>query len=186
MLTCLDQLIAPRAKPGAILALLGLTVALGSLLVVVKSHLGDVPLPGGQLVYSSEQVYEALAASGGEGRRWFLLFQLLDLSFIPVYSLLFAATIRWAYRALAADRQRVAMLSVAPLLGALADSMENGCLLLVLAAYPRQLWLVATVAGAFTAAKWILVGGSVLIASVGLLGVAAQWARRRTAFVPGH
>jgi hypothetical protein len=159
------------------LCLFGLMSLLAVILTLVKTQLSDPALPGGQFGYTAEEAYRALGTVGGDGRGWFTVFQLVDLLFIPTYALLFATTISATARALIGRESHWRGLCLIPLLASLVDYVETGCLLILLTAYPRHLAELATVAGVVTTAKWSLVGGSALLASVGLLGVLVQHAR---------
>jgi hypothetical protein len=168
-----------RASEGTMVRILScLLGVLVPLLLIVRANAGDAPLPGGQFGYSPEEAFRALDAVGSDGRWWFTAFQVLDLALIPAYSLLLAGAIR---------RARLGWLGLClvPLLAGAADYAENGCLLILLAAYPQTLTDVALAAGAATSAKWALLGGASLLALSGPLGVAfsraATWLVEHTA-----
>src|SRR6266498_2583261 len=100
MIGSLSDWIGSRSSLKTRLALLGLVCLFVPILAIIKASVPDPALPGGQLSYSAEQAYRALSEVGSDGRRWFTVFQLVDLLFIPAYTLLFATTINVTYRTL--------------------------------------------------------------------------------------
>jgi positive regulator of sigma E activity len=180
----LFRLIKSCSTPRTILILFGLLLAFVPAFVALDVHLGGTTPPDALFGYSAEQAYRAFEAEGDGGRRHHLLFEVVDLLLIPVYSLLYATTIAYTGQRLFGQSSRVVNLGISvPLVAGLVDYAENGLLMSLLLIYPQPLVGLATVAGVFTMAKWTWVYTGISLAGLGLLGLLGQallrWHQRR-------
>jgi hypothetical protein len=168
-----------------ILFLVGLLLVLTPILAVLRLNIGETP-PDGTLGYTAEQAYQMLDAAGDAGRQYHLVFELLDLFYIPVYVALLATTIAYTFRKLFGRSDRVVnavdLVLMVPLFAGLVDYAENAALLTLLARYPEQLPALAALAGALTSVKWTLVTLAFCLAASGGtaigIGAAIRTARR--------
>jgi hypothetical protein len=177
MIAALGRRIGSISRPRTTLALLGVLCLFVPVFVLCAANAGDAALPGLQPGYSADEAYRALRQMGEYGRRWFAAFQLVDFGFIPTYALLFATTISWTYRRVFGLEGRWTGLCLVPVLAATVDYAETACLLALVIAYPLPLVGLASAASVLTSVKWALVGGSLLLALLGLAGVAIKSGR---------
>ena len=186
MFAALDRLTRPHATLGTMLGLLGFLVLFAPAFVILRMQLGaTVPLDA-MFGYSAEQAYQLLAAEGGGGRRVHLLFEIVDLLLIPVYTALYATAIAYGAQRLPGPWRRVlAICLFVPVLAGLVDYAEDASLLALLWAYPDRMPTVATLAGMLTLAKWVLVYASLALTIVALLGAAVRTWRHREAYRQG-
>lgn len=165
--------IATLRAIGALSALVGLFVAVFQALSVrIRAHSGGIRPLDAQFYYSAERAHATLAAQREPGRRLYRYYNLVDFLFPPVYGLLMAASITHSFQRLFGRDSGALRLNLLPLLTAAADYLENTCIFVLLATYPRRWDRLATVAGLLTAAKTILLLLSALLIAAGLLGVA--------------
>lgn len=186
MFAALDRLVRPHATLGTMLGLLGFLVLFAPAFVILRMQLGTTVPPEAMFGYSAEQAYQILAAEGEAGRRVHLLFEIVDLLLIPVYTALYATAISYGAQRLPGRWHRVlAFCLFVPVLAGLIDYAEDGCLLTLLWAYPERLSTLATIAGVLTFAKWVLVYASLGLTFLALLGAVVQAWRDRRAYQQG-
>ena len=163
--------ITSRSSPRTMIILFGLLLAFAPAFVALNRELGGLTPPDALFGYSAQQAYRTFDAESEAGRRFHLIFEVIDLFMIPVYTLLYATTISYTARRLLGQGSRVVTWAMAiPLLAALADYSENAVLMTLLASYPQRLDALAAVAGVFTLTKWALVSAACVLAILGLLG----------------
>jgi len=127
-----------------------------------------------ELHYGATRAYEMLAAYGEQGRRLYLIgLATVDLILPAAMATLLAMALTLA------GARRLAWL---PFAMALADYLENACLMVLLARYPSQLPRLAATAGWLTSAKQALFVASLLT----LLLTAARRMIPRTAREPAN
>ncbi len=133
--------------------------------------------PDTSLYYSAEELYAMAGAYGEAGRASFIRAHFtFDVVWPVVYTLfLMIAISEPVGRAFPVDSwwQRANLL---PLAAALFDLLENASTALVMARYPAQLPVIASLAGVFTAGKWLLVFANFLVL---LAALTARFWRRR-------
>jgi hypothetical protein len=187
MFASLDRLIRRHATPGTMLGLLGFLVLFAPAFMILRMQLGATVPPDAMFGYSAEQAYAALAAEGEAGLRVHLLFEVIDLLLIPVYTALFATAVAYAARRMSRPWSRLlAWGTLVPVLAGLADYAEDGCLLTLISAYPERMPALAAVAGLLTLGRWLLVYASLGLAVVGLVGAAIQAQQPRSAMLSDH
>jgi hypothetical protein len=166
------------STPRTMLILFGLLLLFVPAFVILKAGIGVPTPPDAMFGYSAEQAYRAFDAEEASGRRYHLIFQVLDLLLIPVYASLFATTIAYTFQRLFGRGSPVVNLGiVVPVLAGLVDYAENVSLLTLLWTYPEPLLALAAVSGVLTMLKWALVGAGCSLALLGLFGIALQAAR---------
>lgn len=127
--------------------------------------------PDGRFWYDADVLRGILSAFSDEQRALYARSELtLDVVFPMAYGSLLAILAAWAF---AEPRsQRVVLL---PLVAAASDLVENVLNAWLASAYPDGPWALGTVAGAFTAIKWVAAGTSVLlVAGAGLRALARR------------
>jgi hypothetical protein len=124
-----------------------------------------------RLYYSAQEAFRTIESYGAEGRALYLRFLAADFIFVPIYGLAFALLFTRLAIALwgrASSRLRVNLL---PLGIALADFVENSCLLLLLAGYPEHSLFVGALAGMATLTKQMLTFSSLLFLAYSCLSL---------------
>ncbi|RMG91102.1 MAG: hypothetical protein D6706_18645 [Chloroflexi bacterium] len=121
----------------------------------------DVPAPDLMFTYSASRLYEVADALGENGRFAYIRDRFtLDVIWPVIYTFFLVTTISWlAQHGLerTSGWQRANLL---PLAAVLFDLLENVSTALVMARYPAETAVVASLAGFFTLFKWLLVGAS--------------------------
>jgi hypothetical protein len=120
--------------------------------------------PDTSVYYSPSDLYRMAEAYGPQGRLAYLRARwTFDLAFPLVYSAFLVTAISWLWsRAVSLDSPwRRA--NVVPLLAALFDYLENSATSVVMARYPAQTPVVASLAPVFTLIKWALIMASFVL-----------------------
>lgn len=146
----------------------------------LASYSGGVRLVDSLYSYSPAEVYGMIAAYGDQGRPFYILTTLTaDLLFPLDYAFLLALLIVATYRRAFPGGRMARPMSLFPFLTALADLLENACLVTLLAGYPGQLIFIAQAGSFFTTVKWSFLIISLVLVLVGFVGWAAAGLRPR-------
>ncbi len=140
--------------------------------------------PDTSLFYTPDELYEMAEAYGQEGRRAYIRARFtFDLIFPLVYLFFLVTAVSWVYGKAFAAASVWRWANLFPVLGALFDYLENTSASIVMARYPQPTPVVDTLAPVFTFVKWIFVGGSFVVLTVGLVAWGVQWmgSHRRSA-----
>lgn len=138
--------------------------------------------PDLRFTYSAENLYDIAQSYGVDGRAAYVRDRLtFDVAFPLSYGLFFATAIAFAFRRTWPQWLGLRSLSVVPLWAMAADLLENLALVGVMRLYPQPSSLLAALAAAATAAKWVLVGLSILLTTLGLLAYLFSSLRRARA-----
>jgi hypothetical protein len=175
-----------RAASGRVaLAALVIFLLFGALVLPGQAALAEADgrgagSPDTSFFYAAADLYELAEAYGADGRQAYIRSRFtFDLVFPLVYVFFLTAGISWLYRRAWAEDSLWQRANLAPLLGGLFDYLENGSTSLVMARYPAQTAVVDTLAGVFTLAKWLFVGGSFALLLVGVGAALWRWLRTR-------
>ncbi len=137
---------------------------------------GDAGSPDMSFYYSTGDLYQMAEAYGEEGRGAYIRARFtFDLIWPLVYTAFLATALSWLYGRAFPLGSRWQRANLAPVLGALFDYLENISTSLVMLRYPAQTPLVDVLAPAFTALKWVFVGGSFVLLLGGIVIAAWQW-----------
>ena len=149
-----------------------------------ETYAGEVGSPDTRGFYSAEDLYDIAEAYGETGRRLYVRSRFtFDVVWPLVYALFLTTAISWVYARAFSPDSRWQLANLAPLLGAGFDYLENAALSLVMVRYPSRTPVVDTLAPAITVMKWLFVGGSFLLLTIGIAVGAWRWlaSRKRTA-----
>ncbi len=163
------------AQGRTILLLLGLYLLLTFLVFpIIAGQLGT--LSGGvgmldtQFSYTPQQAFQAVEAYGAQGRPLYGISALTaDLLYPVVYSLLLALALVYTFRRAFPPQSPLQGTVYLPFFAALADLLENACVVILLASYPQQPESVAQAANLFTGLKWGLLLVSIILALLGII-----------------
>lgn len=132
--------------------------------------------PDTSLFYTAGQLYDWAEGYGATGRQAYIRARLtFDVIWPLVYTFFLVTALSWLTRRGFAARSVWQRANLVPLLGMLFDFLENGATVLVMARYPAETPVIATLAGVLTLLKWVFVGGSFVLLITGV--VAAGWRR---------
>ena len=125
-----------------------------------------------EMVYSADKAYAVLKAQGEAGRSFYRrLLLTTELVFPLAYRGFSAVLITYLFSRWLPPQSPWRFLSLLPLVGMLADYLENTLVLSLLFAYPQRLNTVAAVAGAATRVKWASNYVDYTLIVVGLIGL---------------
>jgi len=134
---------------------------------------GGLSVPDLSIGYTPHSVYSLLDAFGQSGRDLYLSRILpLDIVFSFCYLLFFAITLSLLLRHLFPARNELQGLIIIPVIGGIADIVENFCFIAVLLAYPDQHPIIITCASVFTKLKFVSNISAMLMILVGLVVIA--------------
>lgn len=135
-----------------------------------------------EMFYSPEEGYAVLEAQDAEGRAFYRRLLLsTELIFPVIYRFFNAVLIAYLFSRWLPTASPWRYVSLLPLVGMVADYLENGLVLRMLGAYPEQLNTVATMAGTATMIKWGSNYADYTLMVVGLVGVVIQAIAKRRA-----
>jgi hypothetical protein len=138
----------------------------------------DVGSPDLSLFYSADKLYRMAEAYGPEGRRAYIRARYtFDVAWPLVFTAFLTTSISWLTgRAYPLD-SRWQLANLAPIIGGLADYMENLSASLVMWRYPARTPVVDVLAPVFTFVKWVFVGASFVLLVVSLVVALRRWVR---------
>ena len=135
--------------------------------------------PDLSIYYSAEQLYEMAEAYGEQGRADYVRVRFtFDLIWPLVYTFFLVTTISWVYKRSFTSQNFWQRVNLLPLLGMTCDYLENISTSLVIYRYPAQTLIIDWLAGLFTTMKWLLIGGSFVVLTVGIIIAIWQWIRK--------
>lgn len=140
----------------------------------LKALSGGVGLLDLRIFYSAGEAYRAMGKYGAAGRELYRHFLMLDLLCLASYGLGFALLLSRFLPAVAGGRWQY--LNLLPLGIALADSVEDIALFVLLQAYPGQVGALGALAGLATLSKHMLSAASLL--TLGIAACSWPWRRR--------
>ncbi len=132
---------------------------------------GEANMPDTNIGYTYEQIMEAFDSLGSEGLGVWSQVHLLDLIFPLGYGLAMAIGTAMESRMVFPDRLQMRNLALIPLIGVVADYVENVLVASQIAAYPEVSELVVAVASIVTTAKWVFIYVGFLVILILLFAV---------------
>lgn len=124
----------------------------------------EAAAPDLSLYYSAEKLYHMADEYGEAGRNAYIRARFtFDLIWPLVYTFFLAVTISWLFNRTLSLEAGWRRLNLAPVIGMLFDYLENISTSLVFWRFPEQIPLISSLAGIFTAFKWLFVVGSFLL-----------------------
>jgi hypothetical protein len=133
----------------------------------------DAGVPDLSLYYSADTLYEWAEAYGEGGRRDYIYS--FDLVWPLAYGFFLVTGITWLFGKAFPTGSVWRLANLVPLAGVLLDYLENISVSLVMYRFPQETPVVVSLAGLFTAIKWPLVGGSILMLLIGLIAAIWKW-----------
>ncbi len=131
---------------------------------------GGLSVPDLSIRYTPQSVYSLLDAFGQAGRDLYLSRILpLDIVFSFCYLLFFAITLSLLLRHLFPARDELQGLIIIPVIGGIADIVENLCFIVVLLTYPGQHPEIIIFASVCTKLKFVSNISAMLLIVLGLL-----------------
>jgi uncharacterized membrane protein HdeD (DUF308 family) len=133
-----------------------------------------------EMFATAEHIYDILDKQGEAGRAFYRRLLLTTEVVFPlvyrIFNVLFLAFLfgRWI-----APDSRWNKLCLLPLVGMIADYIENALVLTMLFSYPQRLYGMASVVGVVTTIKWLSNYTDWCLMAVGLLGLVLAYMLRR-------
>jgi hypothetical protein len=141
---------------------------------------GEVGSPDMSFFYTADKLYEMAEAYEEQGRAAYIRARFtFDLIWPLVYMLFLSTMISWLLKRVHLSENRWRWANLAPLLGTTFDYAENISTSLVMYRYPESTDILAMFAPIFTAIKWILVAGSFVLLSIGIITLIWQSIQKR-------
>jgi hypothetical protein len=171
-----------RAGPPTRLALIGLIVFVGFLVVVLPQQAASgagyterAAAPDTRFWYSADDLYAAADAWGPAGRAAYVTARVsFDVIWPLAYGFFLLTALGWLGARLLPAASPWRALAWLPVLVVALDFAENACTAIVMTRYPERTAVLADLAGVFTAGKW----ATLSVAFALLLGSAAALAVR--------
>ncbi|MFW9976086.1 MAG: hypothetical protein ACFFDQ_12520 [Candidatus Thorarchaeota archaeon] len=133
---------------------------------------GEVTMPDTRLAYSINEITDAFNTLGQEGLNVWAQAHMLDFLFPLTYMFAMAFGVNLELRKLYPENLNARKLVLIPLLGGIADYVENILILTQIAAYPNLTEGVIIFASGITTLKWVLLGlGFVIIFALIVLAI---------------
>lgn len=147
---------------------------------VSSAYTDSFAAPDGSFWYSAADLYAAAEAWGESGRSAYVFARVtFDVVWPLVYGFFLTTSLAWLFARATVAGSRWRRLALLPTLVVLLDYAENLCTATVMARFPDRTPVLAQLASAFTAGKWVLLAGCFGLLFVGAL--AAVLARIRSA-----
>jgi hypothetical protein len=113
--------------------------------------------------YNASQAYELIGNySANERWQYVLTVMTVDLIYPLVYALLLSSLSILPIQKLSISSKRIIRFAYISFAAAIFDVLENSSITILMLNYPVKFNSIATLAGCFTAAKWLLVVMSIL------------------------
>jgi hypothetical protein len=140
---------------------------------------GEAGSPDLSFFYSPNQLYAMAESYGVDGRQAYIRARFtFDLVWPLVYTFFLVMAISWLNAKVSPSGRLWQVSSLAPVLGAIFDYLENLSTSLVMFRYPSQTPVVDVLAPLFTMVKWSFVAGSFVLLVI-LIGIGVwRWLSR--------
>ena len=125
--------------------------------MLVYDVYGDVTMPDTRFAYTITEITDVFNTLGQAGLNAWVWAHMLDFLFPLTYMFAMSFGMNMEIQRLNLDG-RTKLLVLIPLLGGLADYIENILVLTQIAAYPSLSEFVIVIASAITTLKWVLLG----------------------------
>lgn len=161
------------ALSGLVIFLLFTALILPGQAAQAEAYGSSASSPDSSFYYSAGQLYQFAETYGSHGRQAYIQARwTFDVAWPLVYAAFQTTSISWLTHQTYRRDSLLRALNLVPILGLSFDFLENASTSLVMARFPSQIPFMASLAGYFTAVKWIFVGGSflALVALVVLAG----------------
>lgn len=140
----------------------------------------NVGSPDMSIFYTRGDLYKMADAYGEQGRAVYIRARFtFDFIWPLVYTLFLSTAVSWTYKRAFISESRWRWLNLVPILGMAFDYAENISTSLVMCRYPASTDILAALAPVFTAVKWLLVAGSFILLTIGIIAVIRQFFKKR-------
>lgn len=164
-----------------VIFLLFTALVLPSQAAEAESYSSEIGSPDTSFYYSAKTLYQFAEAYGPQGRSAYIRARLtFDVVWPLVYLAFLTTSISWAFYKAGRSGRFWGQLNLVPVWGVFLDYLENGAAAVVMARYPYLTQILPSLAGIFTALKWIFIGGSFAVLLVGLGMAGWRWVRSKT------
>ena len=144
-------------------------------------HSGAAGSPDTSLTYSADDLYAWAEAYGADGRRAYIRARFtFDVIWPLVYTFFLVTALSTLTPRAFPPTSLWQRANIVPLLAFLFDLLENSATALTFARYPAPTPVLATLAGPFTALKWLFVGAGFVLLLVSALFSLRTLQRRKT------
>ncbi len=144
-----------------------------------ESYTGKAGSPDTSLFYSADQLYKFAERYGPQGREAYIRARLtFDFIWPLVYAAFLTTSISWLTQQAGQKSSLLRYANLVPFLGLGFDFLENISTSIVMMRFPSKTPILVSLAGYFTAIKWIFVAGSFL--ALFFLVILTIWNRLRT------
>ena len=124
--------------------------------------------PDLSLVYSANDLYRMADSYRADGRREYIHIRFtFDLAWPLVYASFFTTAIGWLLARVFPTGSNWRLMNLVPILGMLLDFLENITTSIIMFRYPSRTPVVDFLAPIFTFTKWIALGISFILLSIG-------------------
>lgn len=151
---------------------LGIFFLASMLIVIVMGYLtqilvydiyGDFTMPDTRLGYTFAEIQAAFASIGSEGLLLWAQVHLLDYIFPLTYSFAMVFGIMLELRSTYPSKSWMRYFILLPLLGGIADYVENLLILSQVLSFPNLSELIITIASAVTILKWVFLAAGFIV-----------------------
>lgn len=126
--------------------------------------LGSTASPDTSFYYTKSELYQIAEDYGFEGRMFYIDSRItFDIVWPFIYTIFLISGISWIANKIILEGSWVRKLNLVPIGALIMDFLENISNMIIMFRYPTPTDLLASLAGVFTALKWVLVGGSFVI-----------------------
>ena len=141
---------------------------------------GGLTVPDMSFAYTSQSVYTLLDQFGQAGRDLYLTRILpMDMVFALCYLLFFSITLLFLLKVIFPSRPGITGLALIPVIGGLADIIENICFVVILLAYPTPLPMIVAGAAICTKIKFLINVPTILFIPVAAVTAGVLTIKRR-------
>ena len=135
---------------------------------------GSIVSLDAQLFYTPEEAFSTVGSYGDATSFWVCMYITWDVVTPILYSLAFGLLISWLFQRSFKSGSKLQKLNLVPVGAGLFDLLENFSIVIMLLTYPAQYTVVAWLSTVFTMSKVILLGASILLVLIGLVGAALK------------
>ncbi|MCJ7570116.1 MAG: hypothetical protein MUO58_21605 [Anaerolineales bacterium] len=174
MLVKISGLFHSWARGWLILALFATCVVFIAITLPVlqASPGGTIEALDARIFYTPEEAFTTVGSYGEASGFWVLIYLTWDIVNPILYSLTFGLLISWLFQRSFKSDNKLQKLNMVPVGAGLFDLLENLSIVILLLAYPTQYSIVAWLSTVFTMSKIILLGVSILLILIGVVGAA--------------
>jgi len=132
--------------------------------------IGTSVSPDTSFYYTKSELYQIAENYGERGRLFYIDTRItFDIIWPFIYTIFLITGISWITDKIVLEGSKVRLLNLVPIGAILFDFLENISNMVIMFRYPTPTDILASLAGVFTALKWVFVGGSFVIFALAIL-----------------